>query len=458
MDILWLQSIFLGFLLSWVLWGLIGIDKDIGKGTLPKSKITADFKFGSVRSFSLIAIFGSLMTWIDALVGTDYIFILSGLLLIFFIVGAQYIYSVFKNSEISPATEFIALLTYFVWVLVFLWYYQVSIIFAIILTFYISSKELLESLGTKVSKEELKTTLKFAVIAFVILPLLPDQRFSLVDIFSFIAGGAELNLTHKLLTFDFFNPYSIWFFVVVMSGISYFWYILSKFVGKNSSILLSSFLGGMVSSTAVTASMTQKSKEDAGNTNSYVMGVLLASSIMFLRVFLIVFFVNFALFQTIIIPGIAMFGTFLAITLFFYFQTKSTKNLGVQNESLRSPFEIIPALQFAALIIGIKFISGVGIVYKDIWGENLFYSAFGIISGLADVDAITQTMSSDAERGLISLSVAASTILLAVMSNNFVKGSIAWRFGEKQFGKKVMGTFVSSILVWILAIGISSII
>jgi uncharacterized membrane protein (DUF4010 family) len=448
--------VFLGFLLSSILWGLIGIDKDIGKKILPQSRVTTDFKFGSIRSFSLIAIFGSMMTWVDRIIGTEYIFILCGLLLIAFIVGAQYIYSVFENAEISPATEFIALLTYFVWVLVFLGYYQVSIIFAIILTFYISSKELLESLGTRFCKEELKTTLKFAVIAFVILPLLPDQRFSMVDIFSFIAGGTDLKLSYQLLNFDFFNPYSIWFFVVVMSGISYFWYILSKFVGKNSSILLSSFLGGMVSSTAVTASMTQKSKEDIANTNSYVMWVLLASCIMFFRVFLIVFFVNFALFQTIIIPGFAMFGTFLTITLFFYFQTKKTKNLGVQNENIRSPFEIIPALQFAALIVCIKFISGVWIVYKDIWGENLFYSAFGIISGLADVDAITQTMSSDAERGLISLSIAASTILLAVMSNNFVKGSIAWRFGEKSFGKKVMGTFVTSILVGIFAIALTS--
>ena len=75
----------------------------------------------------------------------------------------------------------------------------------------------------------------------------------------------------------------------------------------------------------------------------------------------------------------------------------------------------------------IKFISGVGIIYKDIWGENIFYSALGIISGLADVDAITQTMATDSQRGLITLGVAASTIVLAVMSNNFVKGTIAWR-------------------------------
>ena len=66
-----------------------------------------------------------------------------------------------------------------------------------------------------------------------------------------------------------------------------------------------------------------------------------------------------------------------------------------EQENIRSPFRIAPALKFASLIVLIKFISGVGIVYKDVWGEGLFYSALGIISGLADVDAITQTMAVD---------------------------------------------------------------
>lgn len=43
------------------------------------------------------------------------------------------------------------------------------------------------------------------------------------------------------------------------------------------------------------------------------------------------------------------------------------------------------------------------------------------MSGLADVDAITQTMASNAKEGLIVASLAVSTILIAVMANNMVK-------------------------------------
>jgi uncharacterized membrane protein (DUF4010 family) len=142
--------------------------------------------------------------------------------------------------------------------------------------------------------------------------------------------------------------------------------------------------------------MTQKSKEDSKNINSYVIGTLLASCIMFVRVFAVVLFFSASLFSAILIPGGVMFLTFLSCTGYFYWKSRSeTVKKSSEEENLRSPFRIVPALQFAGVIVLIKFISGVGIIYKDIWGEGLFYSALGIISGLADVDAITQTMAVD---------------------------------------------------------------
>lgn len=458
MDISTLQNIFLWFLLSGVLGALIGIDKDIGKHKQwlmqKMTKGSTDVEFWSIRSFALIAILGALMTWFDTYLGTQYIFIISWLVLLIILVSIYYSFSVFKEKALSPASELVSFLTYFVWVLVFLGYAQIAIIFAILLTFLLSSKDMLEWLWKYISKDELRTTLKFAAIAFVILPLLPDARFSLSDISSFIFWRG---IDHPLTTFAFFNPYSIWFFVVIMSGVSYLWYVLTKFVGSNSSIILSSLLWGMVSSTATTASMTQKSKEDSKNINSYVIWTLLASCIMFIRVFVVVLFFSASLFGAIIIPGGIMFLTFLACTGYFYLKSRNdTVKKSSEEKNMRSPFRIVPALQFAGIIVIIKFISGVGIIYKDIWGEGLFYSALGIISGLADVDAITQTMATDSALWNITFTVAASTVLLAVMSNNFVKWSIAWRLWNPEFGKKVMGSFILSIFAGLIVIGIQN--
>jgi uncharacterized membrane protein (DUF4010 family) len=61
-------------------------------------------------------------------------------------------------------------------------------------------------------------------------------------------------------------------------------------------------------------------------------------------------------------------------------------------------------------------------------------------------------MSEGAKDGSIPLFIAATTILLTVMSNNTVKASIAYRFGEKEFGKKVFFGFALSIVFGILTI------
>lgn len=65
------------------------------------------------------------------------------------------------------------------------------------------------------------TTLKFAAIAFVILPLLPSEKYSFASLFEAFGLSQARALDFAFWTTPFFNPYSIWFFVVVMSAISF---------------------------------------------------------------------------------------------------------------------------------------------------------------------------------------------------------------------------------------------
>lgn len=97
------------------------------------------------------------------------------------------------------------------------------------MTIILASREQVGRLFHAINKEELTTTLKFAVIAFIILPLLPNDKFSFADMLG-------IESSNPVLSMDFFNPYGIWFFVVLMSGISYIGYILSRFVGAGKGI------------------------------------------------------------------------------------------------------------------------------------------------------------------------------------------------------------------------------
>ena len=71
----------------------------------------------------------------------------------------------------------------------------------------------------------------------------------------------------------------------------------------------------------------------------------------------------------------------------------------------------------------------------------------GLISGLADADAITMDMASKSSDGRIPIMVAATTILIAMISNNLVKVFIAYRFGEKEYGKNIAIGFTISMMV-----------
>lgn len=112
-------------------------------------------------------------------------------------------------------------MVYFLGVLVFLELKEIAIIFAIGLSLIISSKDTLHSFLDKISRDELNTTLKFAAIAFVILPLLPDVKYSFATLFQAFGFAEASQITLPIWTMQFFNPHSLWFFVVIMSGISY---------------------------------------------------------------------------------------------------------------------------------------------------------------------------------------------------------------------------------------------
>nr|MDD3720608.1 MgtC/SapB family protein [Candidatus Gracilibacteria bacterium] len=446
-----LVTLVLYLVLAALLGALIGAERDIfdKKDGLFKEKIS----FGGIRTFSLISLFGGVSAALGDIFKSDFLLITS-----IVIIGAftlvSYIYSVFKYGQLGMTTEISVFLTYFIGVFVVLGFAKFAVILSIIITFILSLKEFLNKVKEKISRTELSNTLKFAVISIVVLPLLPDQRFSIFEVLQFLGYSGDL-INFSILNIKFFNPYGIWFFVVLMSAISYVGYILSKIIGEKNSIVASGAIGGLVSSTAVTASMTERSNNDKKNIDLFVVGTLIASAIMFVRVILIVLMFNINMINSIITPALFMLVGLGGYIYYFYNKSKREKldqNIEIDG-NYESPFTIGPAIKFALFVLFIKFVAAIGSEYKDIWGDY-FYYALGIISGLADVDAISQTMSVDAKDAKLLSGVASMTIIVAVMSNNIVKGLIAWRFGEKRFGKIVMLGFLVSMFFGIIGLGL----
>jgi uncharacterized membrane protein (DUF4010 family) len=443
-------TVFIGFILALALGGLIGTERELPWSGAKPGWATG---FGGIRTYASIAFLWAIASWIDMKLGTQiwtlFWAILSGIFILM-----SYAYSSFERNKMGATSEYAGLITYFIGVIAMMGQYTVAVILSILLLLLLSAKEYFTRLKSRFSRDELGDSLKFGVIALVILPLLPDAKYSLLDMANWLASGA-LSWAHPVLTAKFFNPHSIWFFVVVMAGVEYAWFLLGKAMGDKGGILASWAVGWLISSTATTVAMTRKSTEHPEHRNSYATATLLASCIMFIRVVIVAAYIYPQILDSILLPGGVMFLGLAGVTAYYLINAWKEKVPVVKSEkegNYESPFQLVPALQFAGLIVVIKFFAILGKVYKDDVPQSLSNYFLGLVSGFADVDAVNFAMSEWAKEGSIPLFIAATTILIAVMSNNTGKASIAYRFGEKEYGKKVMTGFGVSIIVGLITI------
>jgi uncharacterized membrane protein (DUF4010 family) len=443
------NDLLLYVLVSGLLGAFIWLERDLPKKQSNVSNLDDD-SFWWIRTFSIISILWTLSAWFDKNYETSH-FVLITLIIITVFIAITHAYEVFRKWDIWITTEIAWVVVFFIWVSCVYIDIKFPVIFTVLISILLASKSLFEKFMLSISRQELQHTIKFAVVSLVILPLLPDEKFSFATLLNSLWVTGVMDIKNNIWQMQFFNPYSVWFFVVAISAIWYIWYILSKFLWKNNSIFISSMVWWLVSSTAVTAAMSEQSKKDHNNYYLYTLWTLLANSIMLLRVIIIVLLINFSLLWTLFIPAFLMFLWLFMMTIYFYYRSKhlvSSKSINLEWK-VESPFSIKPAIKFWLFVLFLKFLAWIWVLYKDIWSESVFYYAFWVISWFADVDAITQTMTVQAKDMLVSSSIAVSTILLAVMSNNIVKWLIAVRFWEKKFWKYVMVSFIVSISMWI---------
>ncbi|MBP9779160.1 MgtC/SapB family protein [Candidatus Gracilibacteria bacterium] len=445
------QSLFWSFLLATSLGALFGVEREMPwSGTKPGGAVG----FGGIRSFALLSLIGAIASWLDTTLGSGNLWKSTGFIMTSIIIISGYVYSSFHQHRMGVTSEFAGILTYLIGMIVMTGSHTIAVILSILILILLSAKDYLAKLRERFSREELGDSLKFAVIALVILPLLPDHKFSILNIVQWFYSG-NLGWDYPILITPFFNPWKIWFFVVIMAGVEYAGFILSRVIGAKGGIVAAGAVGGLISSTATTVAMTKKSKEHPENCNTYVVGTLVASCIMFLRVIIMAGGIYFSILTTIWIPATIMLVGLLIMTFYYYIQSRKEtthqSNL-TEKKEYESPFQLLPAIQFAGLIVLINFLSIVAKAFEHIIPPEISNYGIALISGLADVDGINATYSGNARDGVTSLIIASTTILIAVMSNNIVKASIAYRFGEKEFGKRVFLGFGVSIIAGIIAI------
>ena len=274
-----------------------------------------------------------------------------------------------------------------------------AVALAIITTWVLATRTVTHHYVEVLSETDLLDTLKMGIIALVIYPLLP------VD---------------SLGPWGVINLRQIWLFVMMVSLIGYVGYILIRILGAERGLSLTGILGGLVSSTAVTSSMAAEIRVDKQILPSAVFATAIASCTMFPRMLLLIVVINKDLFLALLPSLLIMTVVGAALAYLSHRKNPATG----KDMNVKDPFRIIPALKLGAFFAFVLIISKISSVY---FGDTGIYAA-SIVSGLADVDAITLTMATLAKSTLAG-NVAATAITLAAITNTLVKLTIAYVLG-----------------------------
>lgn len=364
--------------------------------------------FAGLRTFTVVALFGFLAAYLG-ITFTYWIFI-AGFLGVVTIVSISY-WVTSKKGDIGSTTEFAVIFTYLLGGLVLVGSINLSLSLTVIILVLLSLKLTFRTMIGQLTQKELYAFVRFVVVALLILPFLPNNYFG---------------------PYNVINPREVGWIIVLTSGIGFVGYILMKFLGTDRGILLTSILGGLVSSTLVTFTFSKKSKETPQLSQNYAVGIFAAATIMVLRIFLLVFIFNKAMLVELIIPLLIVLLTAFGVALFFY-KRQYGKPALIDKIALGDPLNIKNAVFFGVFYMGILLL--VSYANHTYGTKGIYFSS--AISALTDIDAISISVSKLGGTTM-NILIAQNAILIATLSNTVVKIGIALFTGSSKLKKYVL--------------------
>lgn len=380
--------------------------------------------FAGVRTFALFGLIGCAAGYLADLLSEPWVFI-AIILAVGLLIAVSYYISASKGQP-GMTTEVAAIVTVVAGAFCFWDQIALAVAIAVITTALLSFKLELHGFAERLTREDIIAALKFALITAIVLPILPNEAIWPPP-------------------FDVLNPYRIWLMVVLISGISFLGYVLFKLIGSRRGTTLTGVLGGLVSSTATTLSFSERSRKNTGLAKPFAMAIIIAWTVMFIRVLIEVWVVNRSLFEVLWLP-VALAG--LAALLYAAYLYLAPHESDEEDVDVSNPFELRPAITFGLLFGLVLLVARAAQLYLG--DAGVYLSSF--LSGLADVDAITLSMAELSGSGELTVSIAARAIVIAIMANTLVKGGIVLASGSSTIKRTMLPGIVLILLVGIGAV------
>lgn len=416
----WLESLntvltpfLIGLLVSAGVGLIIGLEREFNTHDKPSH-------IGGIRTFILVSLLGYTAGWMGQSGFPEIrILVMAG----FFLLVAISYFSQATKGNPGLTTEVALILTLLLGVFISAGQMRASLAIVVVMTVVLSLKEQLHGFIQRITEEELFAFIKFIVLALLVLPMLPDQSF-----------GPE----------NLLNLRDMGWIVILVLSISFAGYLLLKFGSPNKGILLTAGVGGLFSSTLIAWVFSARSRERKDLSQAFGAGIVLASSIMFVRVFVLTTLFAYPVAILLLAPLLCMLVVSM-IPVWFVLRSRQTQSDSPQLTP-GNPLDVKNALFFVLLYIAVTFLM---FGSRQWLGTTLTYLS-GAIAGMADIDAITISTAKWAAVTPDQHRQAAVIILLAVMSNSLFKLLVSLFNGARELRQSVLTGFGLVLLVGII--------
>jgi uncharacterized membrane protein (DUF4010 family) len=367
-------------------------------------------RFGGVRTFTLLGGIAGISGWLTTLQFQGLGIVLAAGAVALVIAG----YVAASDRDVDGTTEAAALVVIAAGVAAGLGWLALGSGMIALCTLALVEKSRLHALVRRIDDADMRAAARFAVMAVVILPLLPEGPI-----------GPSPGI----------RPRELWLLVLFFTGLSFIGYVARRFLGSQHGYPLAGLLGGTISSTNVTFTFARLSRREQRLSTPLAVGAVAASTMLFPRVVIA---------AGVLSPDVAWaLLPYVAAPFIIGAAVSALRwNRGAQGNrapgAASNPLHVWPALEMAVVFQIVLF--AVDAAQRYLGEAGLMIS--GGVLGLTDVDALTISMTKAAATE--GAAVAAQAIAIGICANCAMKAGLAIAVGSEPF-RRLTATWVGAM-------------
>ncbi len=282
----------------------------------------------------------------------------------------------------------------------------------------LAEKSRLQLMLQRIDANEMRAALLFAVLALVILPVLPSGSYG---------------------PYEAFRPRQLWSVVLLFSALNFVGYIARRLIGETRGMGVTGLVGGFVSSTAVALGFSRRSRDEPQLALPLALGVVAACTVLIPRLLVVTSVLRPSLalallpvLGPVLIAGLVIIG----LALWRERETRPHRSGAHQavggvastNGNGPNPLGLTSSLQMAVAFQVVLF--ALAWIEQNAGQTGIIASA--MVLGLTDMDALTLSMTRFAADPA-QVRTAAAAIGVGVLANTALKTTLVITIGGPHY-------------------------